>query len=444
MNSAAADDDLAFYRRSERYTLLDRLGEGAVGRVDRVLDTRLGRVVACKTLRSEVAADPNALRTFVNEARVLGLLDHPAILPVFDTFLTPDGRPAYTMREIDGQSIARMVGMDLESGRARVLPLQRVLKIVAQIAEALAHAHDRGVLHLDLKPQNIIAFAHDEIVLVDWGSARVYAAERYAQKIEKRPELAEFLGVVSEDESLLIGSPRYMSPEQTVETRASLAPASDIFSLGVVFYQLLTGRLPFHGETLEGLFDAIREHSPASPQEIDPGVPRRLSSIAMRMLEKSTSERYASFEEVVGDLDEFRSTAGEFPSRRFAAGDVIFSEGDPGDAAYVVVEGEVEISTGEGGDRRVLGRNLAGEAFGELALLRNRPRSAAAAALRDTTVRVIEQPALMAEVDKLSPWVLAILSGVVERFASRSNQLVELLRERAHEEASPDEPASEP
>ena len=281
---------------------------------------------------------------------------------------------------------------------------------------------------MDLKPQNIIALAHDEVVLVDWGSARVYADELYSGKLASHSELAHLARAPAEDESLLIGTPRYMSPEQTEMPRSALLPTSDIFSLGIIFYQMLTGVLPFHGESLEELLFHIRETDPEEPRKVDRGIHRRLSSIVMRMLAKAPDGRYGSFEEVLGDLEEFRSTAAEFPVETFAAGDVIFSEGDEGNAAYVIVEGEVEIWTDAGGERRVLTRNLAGEAFGELALLREMPRSASASALTETTVRAIGQASLMSEVEKLSPWVLAILSGVVERFVDRSERLVEVLR----------------
>jgi len=220
-----------------------------------------------------------------------------------------------------------------------------------------------------------------------------------------------------------------MSPEQTEEPRSQLGPTSDIFSLGVIFYQMLTGELPFHGESLEELLFHIRETEPFEPRRLDRGIHRRLSSIVMRMLAKSPADRYGSCEELLDDLEEFRSAAAEFPVETFAAGDLIFAEGDAGDAAYVIVEGEVEIWTASGGARRTLTRNVEGEVFGELALLRVMPRSASATALVETSVRVIGQGAILSETEKMSPWVLAILSGVFERFVDRSDRLVELLRD---------------
>ncbi len=150
----------------------------------------------------------------------------------------------------------------------------------------------------------------------------------------------------------------------------------------------------------------------------------------MRMLAKAPGDRMPSLAAMLRELEAFRSTAAEFPIETFAAGARIFSEGDEGRAAYVIVSGEVEISTGPDAERRVLTRNVEGEVFGELALLGDLPRTADATALTETELRVIDRAALSTEVDRLSPWVRAILSGLVERFVDRSERLVELLRDQ--------------
>ena len=412
-----------------RYRVLSILGEGSVGLVERVFDARLGRVVARKTLHSELAEDEDVFRTFVNEARILGSLDHGGVIPIFDSYVNEAGLPVYTMREITGPSLARLLEMDPDTGDVEPPALDRTLKIVTQIAEALAHAHARGVAHLDLKPENVVVLAHDEVVLVDWGAARVFAPGRRAQGGADASGPVEQGLPIEEDDELFVGTPRFMSPEQTEAPRSALGPASDLFSLGILFYQMLTGRLPFHGESLEELLFHIRETEPESPRRLQPGLHRRLEAIVMRMLAKAPEARQAGMGEMLSELRAFRSTAAEFPTRTFAAGERVFREGDPGDSAFVIVEGEIEIWTGSEAEHRVLGRHLAGEAFGELALLRDMPRSASATALVPTTVRVIGEAALASEVERLSPWVLAMLSGVVERFIDRSERLVELLRE---------------
>lgn len=421
------DELLDGLRGARREHNLGELGQGAVGVVDRVFDARLGRVVARKTLRSELLADENAVRTFVNEAKILGQLDHGAVIPIFDAYVNEDGAPVYTMREIAGVSLTRALQMKRSTGVCTPISLDRTLKIISQLCDAMSHAHDRGVLHLDLKPENIIVLPHDQVVLVDWGAARLYDVEKAAERLTDTDDLGRFL-TLEEDEELLVGTPRYMSPEQTIERRSDLRPASDVFSLGVIFYQMLTGQLPFQATNLEEIMREVRMTRPPEPREVDLGIHGRLNSIVMRMLAKDVSDRYGSMEEVLLDLEEFRSTAAEFPIAEFAAGETLFAEGDDGDYAGVVVSGEVEIWTTADGERQVLGRVVEGEALGELALLRDANRSASATALSDTRIRMISGEALMSEVEKLSPWILAILSGVVERFVDRSDRLVELLR----------------
>ena len=426
------DQILDGLRGDPRYRLLGCLGEGSLGRVDRVYDAHLVRVVACKTLRREVAHETNALRGFVNEARILGRLDQASIIPIFDAGLTPEGLPAYTMREINGRSLAQLLRMDGHSARVEPLPLERTLKIVKQLCEALGHAHERGVVHLDLKPQNVIVLSYDEVVLVDWGAATVYDEDRFREALGDLNELFEELGdvdtpVVQSDE-FIVGTPRYMSPEQTECARSTLTPASDLFSVGVLFYQMLTGQLPFQGESLEELLFHVRETEAPDPRKVAPGVHPRLVSLVLEMLAKEPEDRPYDMDAVLCELEAFRGAAGEFPLRHFSAGETIIREGEQAPLSYVLVEGEVEIWSGTDGDRRVLGRALSGETFGELGVLRDGPRSASATALTDVVVREIDRDALTAETERLSPWVLAMLEGVVERFVDRSERLVELMR----------------
>ncbi len=440
----AVADLLADLREPERTHFLCRLGEGAVGRVDRVFDARLGRVVARKTLRPDRRDDESAVRIFVNEARILAQLDHGSILPVFDTYLNEEGLPAYTMPEISGTGLAELLRIDSATGAARVLPLERTLVIVGQLCDALAHAHDRGVIHLDLKPENVVVLEHDRIVLVDWGAARLYDPTRARRRLVDSPEF-ETMGRIEDDDELLVGTPRYMSPEQTIARRSELGPESDVFSLGVLFYQMLTGRLPFEETALEPLLRSIRELAPTPPRQVAAGVHPRLGQIVMRMLEKQEWDRFPSMTSILEALRAFRSTGAEFPLREYAAGELLFREGDSADFAGVIVSGEVEVWTAqeETGGRRVLGRLLAGESIGELALLSGGERSASATALVPTSLRIISEPALVAEVEKLSPWVLAILTGVVERFVDRSDRLVELLRSEPESAASEEDPEEE-
>lgn len=419
-------------RQVPRYHVLGLLGEGSVGRVERVYDAQLGRVVARKTLRAKLADEANALRTFVNEARILGRLDHGAIIPIFDAGLTEAGLPVYQMREVSGRNLAQLLKMDRRSARVEPLSLERTLKIMTQLLEALGHAHERGVVHLDLKPQNVVVLPHDEVVLVDWGAATIYDPARYSESLGESSALFDSLADsdprLFQSDEFIVGTPRYMSPEQTDSARSTLTPASDVFSAGALFYQMLTGRLPFEGDSLEELLFHIRETEAPDPRKVAPGIHSRLAGLVLEMLAKDPEDRPYDMDAVLAELDAFRGSAGEFPLRRFAPGETIIEEGEASPLSYVVVEGEVEIWSGPADARRVLGRALAGETFGELGVLRDAPRTASATALTDTVVREIDRASLVTETERLSPWVLAMLEGIVERFVDRSERLVELMR----------------
>ncbi|MCR9095401.1 MAG: cyclic nucleotide-binding domain-containing protein [bacterium] len=429
-DSAENEEILDGLRQEQRYRLLGKLGEGSLGRVDRVYDAHLARVVAAKTLHAKHLGETNALRSFVNEARILGRLDQAAIIPIFDAGLTPDGLPAYTMREISGRSLAQHLEMDKRTANVVPLPLERTLKIITLLCEALGHAHERGIVHLDLKPQNVIVLPYDEVILVDWGAATVYDEDRFSESLgaELFDEFGEFDPRLVQSDEFIVGTPRYMSPEQTECARSTLTPASDVFSAGILFYQMLTGRLPFQGESLEELLFHIRETEAPDPRKVAPGVHARLASLVLEMLAKDPDDRPYDMDAVISELEAFRGSAGEFPLRHFAKGELIIREGEEAPLSFVLVEGEVEIWSGEGESRRVLGRALAGDTFGELGVLRDGPRSASATALSDVVVREIDRASLLAETERLSPWVLAMLEGVVDRFVDRSERLVELMQ----------------
>jgi serine/threonine protein kinase len=411
----------------QRYRPLGLLGEGAVGRVERVYDAHLGRIVARKTLREELVDRPGSIRTFVHEARILACLDHGGVIPIFDAQINEAGLPVYTMREISGRSLMQVLQMDRRTARVEPLSLGRTLKIWIQLCQALGHAHGRGVVHLDLKPQNIIVLPHDEVVLVDWGAASIYDPEGYARAQAQAEAFLPLDVREFQSDEFIVGTPRYMSPEQTVSARSTLVPASDIFSLGILFYQMLTGEIPFRGESLEELLFHVRETPITDPRERVPGIHARLAQLVMQMLEKDPEQRPRDLDAVLGELESFRGLGGAFPLRHFEAGRPIFREGEDAQRAFVIVEGEVEIWTEQGGTRQVLGRHVSGETFGELALFSGEPRSACATALVATAVREISRSALEAETGGLSPWVRSVLSGMAERFVDRSDRLIELL-----------------
>ncbi len=417
---------LELYRRPNRYRELKQLGEGGLAVVSACFDAYLGRVVALKELKEANLENSFLVKSFVNEARMVGYLDHPGVVSVFDTFVLDKGRVCYTMTMVEGESLAKMLDTDSMFRQGPRIPMVQALEVFTKIVEAMAHVHDRGVLHLDLKPENIMVGRHGEVFIMDWGNARLFNTEPYQEYLRKFAGDIKVEPVDPERRNVVMGTPLYMSPEQTNTPRDLLTPGSDIFSAGAVFYEMLTGRRAFHSETSEEAMDKVRTLVPPQVHDLNPEVPVRLSQICAKMLEKKVYDRYRSFDEVLTDLSRLRDSGQEFATRTYEAGEVIFREGDPGEYAFSIVSGRVEIAAGGTGDRKVLASLGPGEIVGELAIFTDHPRTASATALESTTIRIMSAAAVKAEMEKLRPWVGAMIRILSERFIGLNEKLMRL------------------
>jgi serine/threonine-protein kinase len=265
-----ATDQLPTIGHIGRYALKYQIGEGGLGRVFAAHDPLLSRLIAIKTLNLEISAEEresfNAL--FLNEARAAGGLSHPHIVTVFDAGVSEQG--AYIAMEL-------LKGRDLRQLRLegwKPTPTQAAL-VVRRVADALAYAHSKGVVHRDIKPANIFMVGRTQPRVLDFGIARV-AHQHEAHS----------------DGDVAGGSPYYMSPEQV--RHQPVDRRCDVFSLGVVLYELLTGTRPFRGASLKEITDAVVEFTPPRAHEVDATVPKALSDIAARAMEKNPDDRYRS------------------------------------------------------------------------------------------------------------------------------------------------------
>ena len=264
------------------YRLLDKLGEGGMGVVYEAEDTRLGRVVALKFLPPELAHDHELLERFQREARVASALNHPGICTVF-TVEQQDSLHFIVMERLEGVTLAEK----LEAGPLAVEPL---LETAIQIADALQAAHAKGIVHRDLKPANVFISPRGRAKIIDFGLAKVAApVDSHVATLDRLTKSGATFGTVA-----------FMSPEQASgelnDTR------SDLFSLGVMMYQLATGELPFAAETPALVFEAILNRDPCSIRELNPRLPAELERIVAKLLEKNRSFRYQSATDLLTDL----------------------------------------------------------------------------------------------------------------------------------------------
>jgi formylglycine-generating enzyme required for sulfatase activity len=296
-----------------RYVFVEELGVGGVGRVVRARDTSIGRIVAMKTLRERTEEQPGVLERFTNEARVTAQLEHPNVVPVYDIGTLPNGQPYYTMRVIKRQSLQDVLASD---DLRRQWPLVRLIGAFVQISRALSYAHRRGVLHRDIKPENILLGDFGEVYLADWGNAKDTGKPR---RSSSEPPL--LLADEGRDEDLdaqsgLSGTPGYIAPEQIRGDRLRIDHRADIFALGVVLYEILTGEHPFDAPTVLGVILATQTRVPRPPRAIVPSCPLLLEDLCLAMLQKDPGERPESADRVAAEAEAFLEGAKERARRQ--------------------------------------------------------------------------------------------------------------------------------
>jgi len=265
-----------------RYEIVAELGKGAMGVVYRANDPMLNRMVAIKTINMEEAGQEGMAEyeaRFYTEAKAAGGLNHPSIVIVYD--IGKSGNLVYmAMEYVEGRELREMLP------EGQLLPVLQAVDIAAQVGEGLAYAHQHHVVHRDIKPANILVTAEGRAKIADFGIARMRFSETRTQT------------------GIILGSPKYISPEQVVGKRAD--HRSDIFSLGVILYQCLTGSTPFNGEGLSALMYQITNHDPAPPSAVNPQVPVMLDYIVAKVLAKAPDARYQSAADFANDLRECR------------------------------------------------------------------------------------------------------------------------------------------
>jgi tetratricopeptide (TPR) repeat protein/tRNA A-37 threonylcarbamoyl transferase component Bud32 len=265
-----------------RYELLEVLGEGAMSVVHRGRDKQLGRDVAVKVLRESLFGHPTVRERFARESQALARLDHPAIVKVYDA--GGDGGQAYLVMElVPGEPLSKV----LESKR---LDRRRLLALLEKVAGGVHHAHEKGVIHRDLKPDNILVHG-EEPKVADFGLAHL---------VESSPALTR--------SGAVLGTPMYMAPEQ-VEGGREITARTDVHALGVMLYEILTGRPPHPGTSIPEVTAKIARDDPEPPRRLDPTIPWELEAVALKALEKDPQRRYATAEAFAEELR--RYLAGE-------------------------------------------------------------------------------------------------------------------------------------
>ncbi len=281
------------------YELLEEIGRGGMGVVYRARQRSLGRIVALKMLLDSPAISTEDLQRFRSEAKAAARLDHPNIVPVYETGEYQD-RPYFSMKLIEGPTLAQLA-------LAGPLPVRQAVRYVQKVAEAVHHAHQHGILHRDLKPSNVIVDKQDQPYVTDFGLAKRVPATA----IESVPETSAWFSSEGQQSAwrssltgpgAIVGTPSYMPPEQAAAGRGQLSPASDVYSLGALLYFLLTSRPPFQASNPVDVLLQVLERDPVSPRLLNPNVDADLEAICLKALQKQPRMRYATAAELAADL----------------------------------------------------------------------------------------------------------------------------------------------
>ncbi len=400
----------------QRLQLQGELARGGMGAVRLAFDATLQRRMAAKTMHASTCEHMMLVHGFLREAQVTGQLDHPNIVPIHELGRDATGQLYFTMKLVEGQSLKALIGGAPTGDLDRLFNL---LEIYVKICDALGFAHARGVLHCDIKSANVMVGEFGQVYLMDWGGAQLLPPR---PGVDTRKWVRDSLPplATADSKGLVFGTPSYMSPEQASAGRDPMDERSDIFSMGALLYEIMTGRAPYHSESpMEGIMLAqiCDIAAPDELPEVPPNTfPAELVRIVMKALAKRPDDRYRSVAEMKLAILRLMRGGGNFATVRFPRDAHVIRQGEVGDAAYIVVSGKLEVYKTIDGDRVPLRQLGPGDMFGETAIFAASPRTASVVVTADASLVVVTRDVIEQELDSMKPWMGAFIRTLATRF----------------------------
>jgi hypothetical protein len=392
--------------------IFPELGRGGMGRIHPATDRNLLRHVALKRLDKTLAEQPFYRDGFIAEAQITGQLEHPNIVPVHELAVDERGVPYFTMKLVQGVSLYKWL-RDGSRPLGSTDRLEEGLEIFTKVCDAMAYAHHRGVIHRDLKPDNIMVASFGQVYLMDWGLARL---------TKSRPASGEYAQMEAPG---AVGTPEYMAPEQARGNPAEMNERSDIFGLGAVLYEIVSGKTPYGpSRDPEAILERARGGHvvPIDEAAAAIGVSKRLRDIVAKATSPDPADRYPTVVALQRDVTSFVRGGLHLPRKAFQPGAVIIREGDEADAAYMIVRGRCRAFRVVGDKQETLAIMGPGDVFGEMALLLEAPRAASVEALDAVTVLVLDK-GTMTEGLGVDGWTGALVRALAARFRDLEQQV---------------------
>lgn len=291
--------------KKKRYSVVREIARGGMGKVIEVEDNDLRRSVALKVLRKEMLDRKDLVERFLEEAQITGQLEHPNIVPVHEIGVDGRGNLYFTMKLVEGEELSSIIKRlkKKDPSAQRAYPVSRLVDVFIKVCEGVAFAHSRGVIHRDLKPANIMVGRFGEVQIMDWGVAKIVGrkedtADRAVVSDRQEDDASRTMA------GSILGTPSYMSPEQARGEVNSMGPEADIFSLGVILYELLALTTPWTAQTSAQVLDQVKNYDPDPPTKMSPDrrIPPELDQLAMKCLVKAPHKRIGSPQELIDNL----------------------------------------------------------------------------------------------------------------------------------------------
>lgn len=309
LSATDAEIPADFVNDFSKYSYIGKMIGGGDGELMSFRDNCLGRNVAIKRLKLDSNKDASERRRLLREARITAQLGHPNTVPVYELGRDDQGNLYFAMKKIEGEDLFRILSRIARKDQETIKQyhLDELLEILIQAANAVAYAHAHGVIHRDLKPENILVGMYGAVYVMDWGIAKVWGMpnETFVEDFGPNNEIFQRLTMSGKRP----GTPLYMSPEQV--RNQLIDERSDIFSMGVVLYELLALREPFRGRNVDETFDRILNHDPPPPSSIAKNhrFPRKMDEICAKAFAKDPVKRYQNMNDMIRDIKEVRSEA---------------------------------------------------------------------------------------------------------------------------------------